>query len=350
MKIAFLNFYGGIVYRGVETFVHEVANRLSDSHEVTVYQSGQKLPGTRYKVIIINQPIDLERKNSYIPFLNYFGRKIGSFTIKALKVIDPKTDVVFPTNGQWESFLCKIWSLKHRSKMIVSGQSGPGIDDRINLWSFPDTFIALTEFQAKWAKKTNPFINITKIRNGVDLTKFTAKGEKIMLNLPKPIILCVAAFDYWKRNELIIKAVSKLNKGSLLLIGKGAEGKKLQSLGEKLLPGRFKILSFAHDQMTTVYRAADIFTYATVPWESFGIVLAEAMASGLPIVATDDPIRREIVAEAGLFVDPTNTVDYANKLKESLGRKWGDIPRKQAEKFSWDKIAQAYETLFLSLK
>jgi glycosyltransferase involved in cell wall biosynthesis len=349
MKIAFLNFYGGLVYRGVETFVHELANRLSENNEVTVYQIGPKLSGSKYRVVSINRLIDLERRNTHVPFLNYFGRRVGCFTVEVLKTLNPKTNIIFPTNGQWESFLCKVWSLKHGSKMIVSGQSGPGLDDRINLWSFPDTFVALTESQAKWAKKTSPFIKVAKIPNGVDLTKFTEKGEKIKLNLPRPIILCVAAFDFWKRNELIIKAVSRLNEGSLLLVGKGAGEKKLQSLGKKLLPGRFKIFSFPHDQMPTVYRAADVFTYATVPWESFGIVLVEAMASGLPIVATNDPIRREIVGQAGFFVNPKNTDEYARVLQKALDKNWGNIPRKQAEKFSWNEIAKKYDQLFCNL-
>ena len=39
----------------------------------------------------------------------------------------------------------------------------------------------------------------------------------------------------------------------------------------------------------------------------------------------------------------------AKALKEALDKNWGDIPRKQAEKFDWDMIAQKYEDLFKSL-
>ncbi len=98
-----------------------------------------------------------------------------------------------------------------------------------------------------------------------------------------------------------------------------------------------------------MYRSADLFTFSTVPWESFGIVLVEAMASGLPVVATDDPIRREIVGDAGLFVDPIDTDAYAAAIQKALDTDWGNKPRLQAEKFSWDKIAKQYETLFNSL-
>ena len=73
------------------------------------------------------------------------------------------------------------------------------------------------------------------------------------------------------------------------------------------------------------------------------------MASGLAVVATDDPIRREIVGDAGLFVDPTDTKEYLKVLEKALKIKWGSKPRLQAEKFDWDKIAKDYEKLFLEL-
>ena len=100
--------------------------------------------------------------------------------------------------------------------------------------------------------------------------------------------------------------------------------------------------------MPGVYRAADIFTYPTVPWESFGIVLVEAMATGLAVVANKDDIRREIVGRAGVLVDPTNVDAYAIALKNALRLKWGKRPINQAKKFDWDKIAAKYEKLFMS--
>ena len=179
-----------------------------------------------------------------------------------------------------------------------------------------------------------------------------AKGKKIRnpYDRENPIMTSVwDAFDEWKRLDLVIRAVARLKRESLLLVGKGRDEKKLRSLGTKLLGKRFKIMSFPHSEMPKVYAASDLFTYATVPWESFGIVLVEAMGSGLPVVATDDPIRREIVGDAGFFVDPRDTDAYAKALREALDKNWGDIPRKQAEKFDWDEIAIEYEKLFKSL-
>ena len=74
------------------------------------------------------------------------------------------------------------------------------------------------------------------------------------------------------------------------------------------------------------------------------------MACNLPAVATDDPIRREIIGDAGVFVkDPHNLISYSQALQTALQIKWGDKPRHQALKYSWEKTIPLYEKLFKSL-
>lgn len=346
LKIAFLSFYSGELYRGVETLVHDLANRLTAlGHDVSVHQNGPKIYGTEYRVFSTNIPVNLNKKSSIIPFIGYWPLRVGIFTKTALSRVDSDTQVLVCTNGQWQSLLCRLWAWKNKKKMVILGQSGPGLDDRFNLLCFPDIFVSMTDFQSGWAKRANPFVKVVKIPNGTDLIKFKHLVKGLNVDLPRPIILSVAALVFYKRLALTIRAMVELNKGSLLLVGKGEEETKLKRLGEKLLPRRFKIMSFPYKDMPPVYRAADLFTYPIVPWESFGIAMLEAMASGLPVVATDDPIRREIVGDAGVFIDPRNTQAYADALKLALKTKWGNKPRKQAEKFSWDRIAKKYEDL-----
>ena len=168
------------------------------------------------------------------------------------------------------------------------------------------------------------------------------------VNLKKPIVLLVAALYDWKRVDLAVKAVSETD-ASLLLVGDGPEKKRLERLIRKVMLGRAKIMTFPYEEVHKVYKSADIFTFPTDPSESFGIVLLEAMAAGLPVVATDDPIRREIVGEAGIFVDPTDTDAYAKAIKKALKTDWGNKPIDQAKKFDWEKIAKKYEDLFLEI-
>ena len=306
MRIAFLNKYQNKVFRGVETFVYELSNRLSKNHQVDV-----------------------------ISKINYFN------------ILKKKYDVIIPTNGRLQAVIVRKIAWLTGAKVVISGQSGIGWDEKLNLLTFPNAFVAPSSMTESWAKKFNPFVKVVKIPNGVDLEKFTFKGLPLKVSLRKPIVLAVGAFTEQKRLDLVIKAVAKLNDVSLLIVGGGGDLKdELSSLGKEMLGDRFEITSVPFEEMPEVYRAADVFTLPSMSSEAFGNVLVEAMASGLPVVATSDLIRKEIVGDAGILVDPTNIEEYSLSLRKALDTNWGDKPRKQAEKFSWDVITAKYEKLF----
>jgi glycosyltransferase involved in cell wall biosynthesis len=304
MRIAILNKYQFKVNRGAETYVAELAKRLSQKHEVDIL--------TR---------------------INW----------------QKKYDVVIPTNGRVQVFLTRLFTWFTGAKMVVSGQSGMGWDDRLNLYSMPNTFVALSSKALDWAKKVNPLVKSFNIPNGVDLQRF--KNIDLRLKNKTKVVLAVGAFTEQKRHELVIKAVSKLKNVKLIIAGGEGELKEqIYDLGIKNLgKDRFEMIETTNDKMPAIYNRADVFTLASRPSESFGIVLVEALASNLPVVATDDPIRKEIVGDAGLFVDPTDTDAYAKALDKALNANWGVKPRKQAEKFDWDSIAKQYEELFNTL-
>lgn len=325
MKIAFLSYFNGLNFRGAETFVHELGNHLADlKHEVKVYQYGPEMKNTRYQVG------SLAAKSS-LPDLFY-----------------PSPDIIFPVNGRLQAFRAKFWSYRNDKKIVISGQSGPGWDDRLNLYTFPDAFIGLTDYQCSWAKNINPSVKIVKIPNGVDTQLFHPGVSPLTHNLTPPVVLYVAAFDPIKRHELLVRAVAK-TRASLLLVGNGEPSAELNELCRKLIPGRFRIMTLTHSEMPSVYTACNIFTYPTSSWESFGIAILEAMASGLPVVAADDPVRREIVGNAGMFVDPTDTEEYAHVLEKALTEKWDNKPVIKAAFYDWDKIALEYSDLFTDL-
>jgi glycosyltransferase involved in cell wall biosynthesis len=325
VRIAFLSFYNGLNLRGVETFVHELGNRLTGmGHAVTVYQYGPKLKNTAYEV----------------------GSLANTYSLPDM--LYPPPDIIFPLNGRIQAVRARIWAFTNHKKIIISGQSGPGLDDRLNLYTFPDAFIGLTDFQCVWAKKTNPWAKVVKIPNGVDTRKFNPQVSPLIYHLPQPVVLYVAALEPIKRQELLIKAIAK-TKASLLLVGQGSQSEFINSMCQDLLPGRYKIMALSPNEMPSVYASCAVFTYPTSPWESFGIAILEAMASGLPVVADDDPIRKEIIGDAGLLVNPENTDLYAASIDKVLAEKWGNKPVVRAGFYNWDKIAADYAALFTDL-
>ena len=90
---------------------------------------------------------------------------------------------------------------------------------------------------------------------------------------------------------------------------------ELLKLGRDLLGNRFEIAEYEFGRMPSVYRSCDIFLSASLPHYSFEMVLLEAMASGLPVVANNDPIRKEIVGDAGILIDPTINKIYSESVK-----------------------------------
>ena len=336
MKIAFLNIYQNRVERGVETFVSEVSSRLSKNYQVKVLAGGKK-PQRRWPIL-------------WRAFLDPHGVQGFFWTLKLIpKIWRERFDIVIPVNGGWQSALVRFITWLYGGKMVISGQSGKGWDDRNNLWSLPDAFIALSTQAKNWAKKAMPLVKVRYIPNGVDTKKFRKDGPKFKTNLKRPIVLCAGALEPTKRLHLAIKAVAKLKNISLLVAGDGDLKEDIKKLGKELMGDRFSLVKIPFEDMPKAYRAADVFTIPSASYYAFEIVLVEAMASGLPVVANEDPIRREIVGDAGILVDPTNTEEYARVLKRALGIDWDDNPRTQAKKFDWDKIAEKYEELFKKL-
>ena len=336
MKIAFLNIYQNTVDRGAETFVSELSRRLQKNHDVDIL-SGRKLLPKRWPIL-------------WRLFIDPQSLQVAWFTLRNLpKVWQKKYDIVIPLNGGWQPAFIRLVTWFYGGKMIIAGQSGIGWDDRNNLWSFPNVFIALSSKALRWAKRANPLIKSKYIPNGVDLKNFNPSGPKYKTKLKSPLILCVGALTPSKRIDLTIKAVAKLKNAGLLVVGDGDTEGELKDLGKKLLGSRFQLTQVPFQKMPEIYRAADIFTLAPEGSEAFGIVYVEAMAANLPVVAIDDEQRKEIIGNAGIFVDSTDIKKYSKALDMALKNKWGDKPRKQAEKFDWDKIVQKYENLFVSL-
>ncbi len=360
MKIAFLNFYSGHLNRGGETFVRELAERLAQGHQISVFQGGPKSGSEKYQAVTVNIPMPkvwppgLSVKHFLKRlFLDYYKLKELVFTLKALpSLMKFKPDIVSPVNGGWQALIISLYCRLFGAKLVIVGHSGPGWDDRWNLLVKPDLFVALTKHQLDWARKAIIWKQeFVLIPNGIDLDQFTQAGKKMKLDLEKPIIIIAAASTLAKRVERGIRAVAQLKSGSLLLLGSGPLDKRINKLGYELLgKKRFFHTTANYELMPEYYRAADILTLCSDSSEAFGIVYLEAMATGLACVGTDDKSRREIIGAAGVFVkDPNDVAEYTKALETALKINWKDLPKKQAEKYSWETIAKKYENAFASL-
>lgn len=353
MKIAFLSFYSGAIDRGVETATAALAKGLSHTHEVIVYQVGDRtLPDIN--TVRLPASLDWKIKESSGTFLrhvyfDYWSRKITAFTFQFLPdFLKYKYDIVIPTNGGWQVIIVRLITWFFGKKILVQGNAGIGIDDFFQLHCFPDHFIAISPQGYRWARQFAPWTKKSYIPYGVDIKQFR-EVKAVTIPLKRPVVLCVAAFSPYKRIDLLIIAMVRVQNASLLVVGQGNLEQDLQLRGTKLLRERFLLKTgVAHDQLIGYYKGANIFSLPSAANEAFGIVYVEAMAAGLPVVAPNDFNRREIIGEAGILVDPENTAAYAKAIESALSKDFGDVPQKQAEKFSWKKIVEQYEKLLVN--
>ena len=94
-------------------------------------------------------------------------------------------------------------------------------------------------------------------------------------------------------------------------------------------------------QVQELYREGDLFVFPSL-CESFGHPMVEAMAQGLPIVASDTPVNREICSEAAVYFSPSDPEDFARQtrllaadapLRQQLSARGQERAR---TKFRWD--------------
>jgi glycosyltransferase involved in cell wall biosynthesis len=141
--------------------------------------------------------------------------------------------------------------------------------------------------------------------------------------------------------------------GALLIIGgKGAALDGLESLAKGLGVSRsVRFAGYVPDaELPGYYAAADVFVFHST-YETFGIVLAEAMAAGKAIVSVNSTAIPEVVSQGitGMLVPPLDPEALSNeviRLLDSPGERarLGKNARKWAEEnLDWNVIAAQYE-------
>jgi phosphatidylinositol alpha-mannosyltransferase len=90
---------------------------------------------------------------------------------------------------------------------------------------------------------------------------------------------------------------------------------------------------------------ADVLAAPSVKGESFGLVLAEAMAAGVPVVASDIPGYRDLLTAGGVLVPPGDPVALARALDRLLAdpderSRLADAGRREAARYAWPRVAE----------
>ena len=274
----------------------------------------------------------LEHLSGFIPCVTY--------------LLKNPVDVILPHNGYGSLFVAACVRAIKGTPISFTEYNALKAERRYlkrDLSLKPDRLIALNPTVAEYARQIDSKLPIDIIPYGIDPTEFSPEGKAIVTGLPQPNIICVTPLERDRdlRIELTIRAVSRLPHASLLICGDGADRDYFQDFGDRLLgTKRFQIKSFAYAQMPQVYRSGNLFTSATKQ-ESHGLKYIEAMASGLPVVVTDDVVRRYLVGDGGITCDVTDLDIYTQSLQNVLQNYWywQHKSRQNALRFSWENIS-----------
>jgi 1,2-diacylglycerol 3-alpha-glucosyltransferase len=196
---------------------------------------------------------------------------------------------------------------------------------------------------------------------GVDLESFGPSHkvpEAVAAARPGPVLLSVGRLGKEKNLDFLIEAFARVVKhhqtARLVICGDGPHRGELEEHARALKV--FDKITFAgalpQRELGAFYRHADVFAFASLT-ETQGLVIVEAMSHGLPIVAVDCPVTREIVSQAAGMLTPDNVSDFAQALdqffaepaEQRAGRR--AAARQAAAPFGIDAVAKRLEDLYL---
>ena len=199
--------------------------------------------------------------------------------------------------------------------------------------------------------------DVAVIPNGVDLEVFTPVNRQAYRHSVRQehgisdndVLLLFVGGD-WERKGLCfaIEALSLLPGSDvrLLVVGRGDKSFYSQLAESKRVENRITFVS-GKANIREYYAASDIFLFPTL-YEPFGLVILEAMASGLPVITSRIAGAAELMNDGHdclLLDDPTDAPSIAEKIsllissadvRDGMGR----LARTTAEGFGWDKIAE----------
>ena len=212
------------------------------------------------------------------------------------------------------------------------------------------------------------------VHYGFDHKAFSTNGQgtpdivkelKIRKSQGQHILLNVSTYAVHKNFEVLIDALEHLksNDAPVCLVTTTSRDrtadkteydalkKKAADLGVSEMWIESGYVQYEH--LRSLYEVSDLFVFPSFT-ESFGHSLVEAMASGLPVVAADMPVNREVCEEGAIYFSKFEPEACAKKIQQLLeeGDKRNELKQyalKRAEHFSWEGYTNELVSLFRAL-
>jgi glycosyltransferase involved in cell wall biosynthesis len=215
-----------------------------------------------------------------------------------------------------------------------------------------DRIVCPSTFIAGLLTKRAPWIDPIIVPNGIDV-------DALRVDRPREMrVLCVSRLLERKGVQNLMAAI-RLTESSMQahVVGIGPYEPELEKIATPM-GDRIRLLGWldnASSQLRDLYETSEIFVFPSSV-ENFPVVLLEAMAAGLAIVAADIPSCREVLGDAAVFVPVADCAALARAIdRVAADKQWRQqlqsaARRRLEENFSWPAIARRYFDIFAATR
>ncbi|MBI2625244.1 MAG: glycosyltransferase family 4 protein [Candidatus Nealsonbacteria bacterium] len=350
------------VIGGLETWTQNIAEGLSNKAEffvVTGKVSGQPREELRNGVRIIRTSSYSLKNLSYSsPF--YILTTLPFIFFASLFLIKKEKIQILHCQGFLSSFLGCLLSKIANIHYIITVQRLEENKGFLRKLVYRNAMVCIAASHAiKEYFEELGCKDVEVIPNGIDLARFKnldRQRSRNKLGLKDEFaVMTVARLEKIKGLEYLIGAAKIISKNPpnqhkpvFIIIGDGSERKNLEGLAEKLgVEDRVKFLGpIANERIPEYLAGADCFVLPSLK-EGFGIAILEAMAAGVPVVATNVGGIKDIIegGKTGILVEPENSEALAKVISKtcSSGELIGQLVNNamgELTHYSWNNVLE----------
>lgn len=352
----------GLGIGGAEAITVDIANRMAAAgHDVILlYLTGENKQSERIDGRL--QVIGLGMHKNPVSFIK--TQKRVRYLMKQWQ-----PDVVH-AHMVHANLFCRILCLSCKIPFLICTEHNKNIEGHLRMWIYRFTD-CLSDVNTNVSEEATSFFIKQKafsvhksqtVYNGIDLGRFIPcrdngvwVREQYRIGKDEFLFLNVGRLMPAKDQRNLIKAFHGLAdiypEVKLLIVGEGELREELEQYVGTLSLGKRVIFAGSQQQVADYYNAADCFVLSSA-WEGFGIVLAEAMACGLPVIATDSGGCAEVVDNAEYMVKPRDTGALLLKMRQVYAltvkerQEIGCINREKALRFDINRICKQWLEIY----
>jgi phosphatidylinositol alpha-mannosyltransferase len=361
MRVALACPYAWDAPGGVQVHVRQLAARLIQrGHDVLVLAPASGRPAESH-VVPVGRPVRIPYNGSVAPIC--YSARSTSKVMEVLREFEPDVvhahEPLVPSTGMLAAMFARVAKARvvatfhaYADRAILFSLLAPTMR---GIWRRIALRIAVSEAAASFVASRFPRDGIRIVPNGAEVDAFAGTEPA---ELPQGRrILFVNRLDRRKGFPIMVRAfgvIGERHPDALLVVaGDGEDRAAVGALPEALRDRVVMLGNVPHHLLPPYHAASEVFCAPATGRESFGIVLVEAMAAGLPVVASDIPGYREVVREGveGILVPPSDPAPLAEAVSRLLGepgvaKAMGEAGRARAKRYSWENVASEIESAY----